>query len=146
MNSVAFVFTFVVLSSLILPSALAKNLKIEEISVDLRAIQVTALKERKNILQEKQLFSKYDTFIENGDRFMRFYIVNIQRDNYKHILEEVRKKHPDAFGASEKIKKIVQGDSTDTLVLKKVAREKRASIGTHFLNSKTILKTRKKFF
>ncbi len=142
MNRVLFVFTFVLLSFVLVPSAFAKNVKIADISLHLEAIQVGAFKERKNILKQMQRFSRFHIFIDKADGLSRFYLVNIKKEAYAKILAEVQKSNPTAFLANWKIKKIVENHQLATMP----KRDKRYHHDRYTLNSATILKTRKKFF
>ncbi len=146
MNRLKKMFTLLLLSFTALTSASAKNLKIEEISVHFEAIQVGAFKERKNILHQNRLFSQYNTFVEYGKIFNRFYIVNIKKDDYARILVEVKKSNPSAFSASKKIRKLVKNYTPVNTFAREVKVKQNSYHDGSFLNSDTILKTRKKFF
>ena len=150
MNNSLKVLIFVLLSFAVGTSVSAKNLKIEEISVNMDSIQVVALKERKNILHQNRLFPQYNTFIEYDNKFNRFYIVNIKKSDFLKVLAEVKRVYPSAFRANKKIRKIRK--NTTIFVNKPVASRaqieplKKVYHDSPFLNSETILKTRKKFF
>ncbi len=146
MNRLTIAFTLLLLSFMMPTSASAKNLKIEEISSHLEAIQVGAFKERKNILQQNRLFSHYNTFIEYGEKFSRFYIVNIKKEDYEHILSEVKKSNPSAFLASKKIRKLIKSHRPVDTFVREIKPDKKNHHDNRSLNSDTILKTRKKFF
>lgn len=150
MNRAKKILISLLLSFAVAPSVSSKNLNIEEISADFDSIQVGAFKERKNILYQNQLFSHYNTFIEYGDKFNRFYIVNIKKSDYLKVLEDVKKVNPSAFRANEKIKKILKKSSflKNQPIAKRVQKAtiKNPYHDSGFLNSDTILRTRKKFF
>ncbi len=146
MNRVSKTFTLLLLSFTAFTSVSAKNLKMEEISANFEAIQVGAFKERKNILHQNRLFSHYNTFIEYRNNFNIFYIVNIKKDDYEKILAEVKKSSPSAFSASKKIRKLLKNGTPIYSIVRKIKVKKNAHRNSKFLNSDTILKTRKKFF
>ncbi len=139
-------FTLLLLSFILHTSVSAKNIKIEEISVSLEAIQVGAFKERKNILHQNELFSHYNTFIEYGDKLNKFYIVNIKKNDYKKVLATVKKSSPSAFLASKKIRKLLKNHTTNETFIEERKVKQNSYHDRNFLNSNTILKTRKKFF
>ena len=135
-----------ILSFTLLTSVSAKNIEIEDILSDLEVIQVGAFKERKNILNQNQHFSNYNTFIEYGDYFNRLYIVNIKKSDFFQILSEVKKNNSSAFNASKKIRKIIKNYRLMHNKVPYAEVPEKFTNDSGFLNSKTILKTRKKFF
>jgi len=140
------IFILLLLSLGSVTSVSAKNLKIEEILVDLDSIQVGAFKERKNILHQNQYFSHYNTFVEYGENFNRFYIVNIKKDDFLKVLAEVKKVNPSAFKATKKFKKLLKNTKMTQQKIQYKTPTKKRYHDSGFLNSETILKTRKKFF
>ena len=150
MNRAKKTLILLLLSFAVAPLVFSKNLNIEEISADFDSIQLGAFKERKNILHQNQHFSHYNTFIEYGNKFNRFYIVNINKSDYLKVLEEVKKVFPSAFRANKKIKKMLKDRNVliNQPSIKRVKKPTSKIIypDSSFLNSDTILKTRKKFF
>ena len=132
---------FVSLSLGLFTSVSAKNVKIEEINGDLESIQVAALKEEKNILSKKELFFSYDTYIEYSAEFIKYYIVNIKKDDYLNTLGQIKLLYPSAFRASKKIKKLLKKE-----VHQVDEQPQNYSHENDLLNTDSILKTRKKFF
>ena len=118
----------------ILTSASAKNINIEHISPTLNVIQVAALKVKNDIFTKNEYFFAHETFIINSNDYVRYFIVNIQDEDFFSLLSKIKIEYPSAFKANEKINKLLK--SKHKPIHKKLT----------FLNSQTILKTRKKFF
>jgi hypothetical protein len=155
-----------------LTSGSAKNIELTEININLEAIQVAAFKERKNILNYNRDFSAYDTIMIKGENFYRYFVVNVDKNNYTTVLKKIRKYYPSAFNARKKIEKILDNKlskdvviGTKELIQKKernsdkkvhekieqqsqIIKEKDLQYNPNLrnLDSKTILQTRKKFF
>ncbi len=139
-NLIAFIF----LSFLIITSVSAKNIKREQISPQLESIQVLALKEKKEIFTKNSSFFTYDTFVDTGNDFQRYYIVNLKAEDFEKVLSVVKKRYPSAFKASKKIATLKK--YSKNLPNKRYKIYKSAYHDSLSLNSKTILNTRRKFF
>ena len=149
MKSMNILKSFIILSFVALTSVSANNINSEQISPYLEAIQLFALKEKKMIFDQNKLFSTYDTFIDSGNDFHRYYIVNVKSEDFEQVLSSVKKEYPTAFKASQKIATLIKHKikqkpkSNQRTYISRVGSSPHCSV---LLNSETILKTRKKFF
>lgn len=128
-------------SLLLSNSAFSKNIKIEQINPDLEVLQLGAFKKKKNILNKNMENLQVDFFMEKSDNWYRLFAVNIPKSDFKEIEKQIKKEFPTAFKAKYKIIKLLKN------------RPESASFNTPEiyhdntgLNTKSILKTRKKFF
>ncbi len=110
-------------------------------------IKVAALFSKDSLKLALKDFKDYQIYLEYKNNFVRFFIVNIPKDMLTELLKKVRVGFPDAFI----YKKIINRNSNCLLNKKSVDKtitnsKSKFKKNINFLNSDTILQTRKKFY
>ena len=117
------------------------------INFNKRIIKVAAFFSKKSLISALKEFETYDIYLEYKDNFVRFFIVNVSQNNLEEILKKIRKNFPDAFIYKKKLSRNSVCFPKKRVVNKNGFKiENKQKKQTNFLNSDTILQTRKKFY
>ncbi len=123
---------------------------IDQSSIDSnkKKIKVAAFSSKKSLTFALKKFENHSVYLEYKNRFVRFFIVNIQKENLERLSKDIKKDFPDAFIYR---KRLNNGNSiclSNKVVVEKIKinSEKNKKKQINFLNSDTILQTRKKFY
>jgi len=107
-------------------------------------IQLGVFKNEKNIIKIKNIFKDYNLFIKTyPDQLKKIFIIDIEKDHLSDTLKKVKKYIPSAFIVKSNKKNLIFSKNKQTNWLEKSLN---TSSDIQKLDSKAIIKTRKKFF
>ncbi len=110
-------------------------------------IKVAAFFSKESLTLALEKYEKYELYLENKSKFIRFFIVNIPKENLQKLLKDVRKDFSDAFIYKKRLSRN-STCFTNRLVVNRnrINSKNNQKKQINFLNSDTILQTRKKFY
>jgi hypothetical protein len=109
-------------------------------------IKVAALFSKESLTLALKKYEKYEIYLENKSKFIRFFIVNIPKDNLHKLLKNVRKDFSDAFIYKKRLSRNSKCLTSRIVNKNRINSENNQKKQINFLNSDTILQTRKKFY
>ncbi len=117
------------------------------IDSDQAKIKVASFKLKKSLTLALKRFENHDIYLEYKGDFVRFFIVNISQKDLQKVLNNVRKNFSDAYIYRKRLNWNVKCLVKSSVVNRDNFRyENKKKEKINFLNSDTILQTRKKFY
>jgi hypothetical protein len=114
------------------------------VDINKEIIQIGVFKSENSIKKIKKSLKKYEIFIKKyPNKLKKVFIVNIKKDDYKNVIEEIKKISPKAFRLTSTKKAELLKNTTPKDWLNDTLSNNNQ---TNKLDSKAIIKTRKKFF